>query len=75
MEKPNHTDANQISLNYDTLARMKSVQTGKLTFPFETKEVGGYMWGKKEVARGFDTLCPFLPFKIPHASLIDMRED
>jgi len=54
---------------------MKSVQTGKLTFPFETKEVGGYMWGKKEVARGFDTLCPFLPFKIPHASLIDMRED
>ena len=53
---------------------MKSFETGKLTFPFESKLVGGYMWGKKEVARGFDTLTPFLPFKIPHASLVDSRD-
>jgi hypothetical protein len=54
---------------------VKSFQTGKLTFPLESKQVGGYFYGSKAVARGFDTLSPFSPVKVPHTSLIDLRED
>ena len=61
--------------NYSQLTRVKSFQTGKLSFPLDSKEVDGFVWGKKEVARGFDTLSPFSPFKVPHTSLIDLRED